>query len=250
MNSPIRNIEQPKYLQIAQTLFNEIQAGIYEVGGLLPTEQELCKQFGISRFTAREALKRLSHLGVVTRRPRVGTTVVAKSPQSLYQQNLGTVNDIYQYASETSLRIDHKEAKSIDAATAALLGASEGEVWLYLRGYRYLPGNTVPIAHTEIWICPAFRSVKGLSGSLHRAVHAFIEEQFGESITTVEQIIDAVHLDDASAKALLADAGAPGLKITRLYRNRRGDLVQHASSVHAAGHFSYRSVFNREWKVT
>jgi DNA-binding GntR family transcriptional regulator len=249
MKSPISTIEQPKYLHIAQTLFNEIQAGIYEVGSLLPTEQQLCKQFGISRFTAREALKRLTHLGVVTRRARIGTTVVARNPQSLYQQNLGTVNDIYQYASETSLKIIHKRPAEIDADTARLLEATRGEVWLHLEGYRYVPGNTIPIACTEIWISPAFRSVKGLSGSLHRAVHAFIEEQFGVSITTVEQTIDAVHLDSASAGALLVEEGAPGLQIERRYRSRNGDLVQYASSVHAAGHFSYRSVFHREWKA-
>lgn len=249
MKSPISNIEQPKYLHIAQTLFNEIQSGVYQVGSLLPTEQELCKQFGISRFTAREALKRLAHLGLVTRRARVGTTVIASNPQSLYQQSLGTVNDIYQYASETSLKIVHKEALELDAATANLLGATAGETWLNLQGYRYLPGNTVPIAHTEIWICPAFRSVKGLNGSLHRAVHAYIEEQFGENITTVEQTIDAVNLDDEAAHALLADPGAAALKIVRRYLNRRGDLIQYASSVHATGHFSYRSVFHREWRM-
>lgn len=247
MKSPISSIEQPKYLHIAQTLFNEIQSGIYEVGSLLPTEQELCKQFGISRFTAREALKRLTHLGVVTRRARIGTTVVAKHPRSLYQQNLGTVNDIYQYASETSLKITHKEPAEIDAGTAQLLEATQGEVWLHLQGCRYVPGNTVPIACTQIWISPAFRSVKGLTGSLHRAVHAFIEEQFGVSITTVEQTIDAIRLDTASANALLVEEGAPGLKIERRYRSRHGELVQYASSVHAAGHFSYRSVFHREW---
>lgn len=249
MKSPISTIEQPKYLHIAQTLFNEIQSGVYEVGSLLPTEQELCKQFGISRFTAREALKRLTHLGVVKRRARIGTTVVSKDPQSLYQQNLGTVNDIYQYASETSLKITHKESREIDAEIAKLLEAAAGEVWLNVQGYRYLPKNTIPIAYTEIWICPAFRSVKGLHGALHRAVHAFIEEQFGVIITTVEQTIDAVHLDERSAHALLVEPGAPGLKVERRYRSRQGDLVQYASSVHAAGHFSYRSVFHREWKA-
>ncbi|HEY1231660.1 MAG TPA: GntR family transcriptional regulator, partial [Ramlibacter sp.] len=46
---------QPRYLQLAQTLLREIEAGKYAVGTQLPTEFELCEQFGVSRATAREA---------------------------------------------------------------------------------------------------------------------------------------------------------------------------------------------------
>lgn len=248
MKSPIAHIDQPKYLQIARTLFNEIQSGIYEVGSFLPTEHELCKQFGISRFTTREALKRLTQLGVVTRRAGIGTRVITRRPQTLYQQTLDSVESIYQYASETSLKVTHAHAVTIDAHTAEMLSAEEGEVWLNVLGNRFVPGNTVPIAYTEIWICPTFRSVKGLKGALCRAVHSYIEEQFGECIATVEQIIDAVEMDKKSANVLMVKPGTPGLKISRRYRNNQGDLIQHASSVHAAGYFSYRSEFQREWK--
>ena len=47
---------QPRYAQVAQALIEDIQAGRYPVGTLLPTEQELCRQFDISRHTVREAM--------------------------------------------------------------------------------------------------------------------------------------------------------------------------------------------------
>jgi len=34
----------PRYLQVANDLIDGIGGGIYPVGGLLPTEMELCKQ--------------------------------------------------------------------------------------------------------------------------------------------------------------------------------------------------------------
>ncbi|NYT63342.1 GntR family transcriptional regulator [Alcaligenaceae bacterium] len=247
MKNSVVNIAQPKYVQLAQTLLNEIEGGVYKVGALLPTEHELCAQFGVSRFTAREALKRLVHLGIVTRQAGIGTTVIAKSTQSSYRQSMGAVNDLYQYASDTSLKILKSETVTLDHDLAQLLKASTGEVWLHLSGKRYVPNSLLPIAQTEIWICPACRSVKGVSGALRQAVHSFIEEQFGESIASVEQDIEAIVLDENTAKALSVKPGSAGLKITRWYLNRHGELVECAVSTHAAERFSYRSVFQREW---
>ncbi|MEG8024873.1 winged helix-turn-helix domain-containing protein [Sphingomonas aurantiaca] len=59
--------QQPRYLQLAQTLINEIEDGRYPIGTLLPTEFDLCDQFGASRFTVREAIKRLVQSGMVSR---------------------------------------------------------------------------------------------------------------------------------------------------------------------------------------
>ena len=74
---PVVDDSQPRYLQIAADLKQAIVSGRYPVGARLPTELELCEQFGISRFTAREAVRVLSSAGLVSRKQRVGTIVVA-----------------------------------------------------------------------------------------------------------------------------------------------------------------------------
>lgn len=48
-----------RYLQVARTLRKEIVDGVYPVGSQLPTEHELCQRFSVSRYTVREALRRL-----------------------------------------------------------------------------------------------------------------------------------------------------------------------------------------------
>jgi DNA-binding transcriptional MocR family regulator len=63
------------YLQIARALKKEIVEGVYPVGSQLPTEDELCKRFSCSRYTVREALRRLREDGLVSSRPRAGTLV-------------------------------------------------------------------------------------------------------------------------------------------------------------------------------
>ncbi|WP_353236088.1 GntR family transcriptional regulator [Diaphorobacter ruginosibacter] len=240
---------QPRYLQLAQTLLNEIESGRYPVGTQLPTEFELCEQFGVSRSTAREAVKRLVSLGLVVRQPRVGSTVCARVATTGYRQSIAEVSDLYQYATETTLHIESGDMVQIDAMQAQQVEGAAGETWLHLLGRRHVAASSDPICVTELWIHPAFRSVQGLKGPLSRAVHAVIEEQFGEVITSVEQEIRALVLSDAHADELGAARGSAGLWVCRKYRNKLQQLVELAISIHPADRFSYTTVLRREWGV-
>ena len=241
--------QQPRYLQLAKTLLNEIESGKYPVGSQLPTEAELCEQFGLSRATAREALRRLVQLGLVVRQPRVGTTVKARTAAAAgYRQSTVDVADLYQYATDTTLAITSSDSVAIDAALAEKLEASPGETWLHLRGLRHAGAQALPICITELWLHPAFRAIKGMQGALKGAVHAAIEEQFGEQISEVDQEIRAVALTRAQAVVLQASPRSPALWVCRRYRNRHGQLVELTESTHPADRFSYSTVLRREWE--
>src|ERR1700729_2184975 len=67
-----------RYLQVARALRKEIVDGVYPVGSQLPTEHQLCERFSVSRYTVREALRRLGDDNLVASRPRAGTLVVPR----------------------------------------------------------------------------------------------------------------------------------------------------------------------------
>jgi GntR family transcriptional regulator len=241
---------QPRYMQLAKTLLNEIESGKYPIGSQIPTELELCEQFGVSRATAREALRRLVQLGLVVRQPRVGTTVKALSAKAGgYRQNTADVGDLYQYATDTTLVIEHSDTLQIDASLAEKLEGSPGETWLHLRGRRHAGGQQLPICTTELWLHPAFRAIRGLMGPLPGAVHAAIEEQFGERVVEVEQEIRAVALNREQVDLLQAPLRSPALWVCRRYRNRHGQLVELTESTHPADRFSYSTVLRRDWEA-
>ncbi len=240
---------QPRYVQLAQTLLNEIETGKYPVGSQLPTEFELCEQFGVSRATAREAVKRLVHMGLVARQPRVGSTVLARATAAAYRQSTAEVGDLYQYATDTTLIIESAETRRLGEAEAAMLEARPGETWLWLQGRRHAKVRREPICLTELWLHPAFRSIRGIMGPLKGAVHAALEEQFGEVVATVEQEIRAVALTRRQAEDLQAAPRSPALWVCRRYRNGQGELIELAISIHPADRFSYSTVLRREWSA-
>jgi len=67
--------EQPKYLQVADTLRQEIAEGIFRDGQTLMTEEELRLRFDVSRQTIRQAIALLEADGLVDRRRGSGTYV-------------------------------------------------------------------------------------------------------------------------------------------------------------------------------
>ncbi len=69
---------QPMYHQIADDLRGRIETGELSPGAQLPTELELREKYEASRNTIRDAIKRLTSLGLVETRPGQGTFVVQK----------------------------------------------------------------------------------------------------------------------------------------------------------------------------
>ena len=69
---------QALYLQIAEKLEDQIRSGSLTMGSQLPTEAELRDQYGASRNTIRDAIKRLTGMGLIETKPGQGTFVTRK----------------------------------------------------------------------------------------------------------------------------------------------------------------------------
>ncbi len=65
----------PLYSQLVGIVKRNISAGTLSPGDLLPSESELCKTFGISRSTVRQAIGALESEGLVVRKQGRGTFV-------------------------------------------------------------------------------------------------------------------------------------------------------------------------------
>ncbi|MFN7236834.1 MAG: GntR family transcriptional regulator, partial [Brevundimonas sp.] len=63
----------PRYRQLAETLRAAIARGDFPVGSQLPPELELAQTHGVSRHTARDAIRLLSEAGLIARRRGAGT---------------------------------------------------------------------------------------------------------------------------------------------------------------------------------
>jgi GntR family transcriptional regulator len=66
------------YIEIIEFLMQDIKSGQYPPGSRLPSEDQLAREFSVSRVTLREALRVLEDDGVIIRRHGSGTFVLEK----------------------------------------------------------------------------------------------------------------------------------------------------------------------------
>lgn len=235
----------PRYLRIARNLRRAIANGRYPLGAQLPTEHELCKRLGVSRFTIREAIRVLASAGLVRRKPRAGTVVAALPDDTRYTQSIGSLHDLSQYARSTNLDYVYVGRIGLSRAQARAMSAAPGEQWIYAVAIRRETPKGKPLGVTRLFLNPALKGIdQALRGS-RGPVYSLIERDFGVRIERVEQVICAVALDEREAINLGVPALTPGLSITRSYFDETGRLLERAENVHPTDRFSYRMELRR-----
>ena len=237
----------PRYLQIARELTAAIASGRYPVGARLPTELELCEHFAISRFTAREAVRVLSTAGLVTRRQRVGTVVIATPDEARYTHAASSVSDLFQYAQDTELRLIYIGKLALARDRAQQFGAKVGDEWTYAMGLRtestLAPAkarDSRPICVTRLFLNPLLEGIDAKLRERKTAVYAIIEREYQVNIQRVEQELQSVALDADDAANLGTTTGSPALLVLRRYYDDRDQLLEVAENIHPGDRFTYR----------
>lgn len=89
----------PLYYQVASVLRQNIYNDVYSAGDRLPSEEELAREFQVSRATLREAISQLVQAGELVRRHGLGTFVTTKERGQFSHVLYGDLESLVQAAS-------------------------------------------------------------------------------------------------------------------------------------------------------
>jgi len=234
-----------RYLRVARTLRKEIADGVYPVGARLPTEHELCEQFQVSRYTVREALRRLREDNLVASRPRAGTVVIPRAATNSYAQSAVSINDLLAFAAGARFHIDTNALVTLDDETAERTGLPAGSDWLAVRGHRQADDQAVPVCRTEYYINRTFAAVGRLLQRHSGPIFPLIEDMFGVAVTEVNQKISAVLVDADLARTLKVDPGTAALQMQRSYTTAEGTIAQVTVNTHPGTGYRHSMTLHR-----
>lgn len=222
----------PAHLEINNYIMNKIHTGEWPVGYMIPTEMQLCDQFGVSRPTVRTAVLRLVQEGHLRRVKGKGTFVTA--PRVLEQSTVfieSFLREMRQRGIEITTEVLEFRIMPAEPEIMAKLESDSREM-IKLSRLRYVKDSfdRGPIVLTTSWFCGAESFL--FKYDFERSSLTEALEENGKHRKYMEKELTAVPLDTKESRLLGVREGALAMRITSLCRDQDGAMVEYCESLY------------------
>lgn len=209
--SLIRENVASLYEQIASLLRDEINQGLYEPSGKLPSEAELCTRFNVSRVTVRLALGKLTEERTVERKQGKGTYAAGKQLRHGLDHLRSFHESLVMQGLHPEMRLVSRDVVTVPDKLRALIGTKEKNCLLLQR--LHLVDNE-PIALGRSFLPVEVESVSW-EMTEQKPTYSILEELTGLPVARADLAIKVGAADSELAKALHLKVGAPLLVMER-----------------------------------
>jgi GntR family transcriptional regulator len=233
----------PLYYQIQQRLIELIRMGALSPGQILPSEQEIAGQLGVSRMTSRQALKSLHDLGVTYSVRGKGTFVSGIKLEKDFRQVLSFTEEMQARGLQPGARVLSFDVISADAEAASALHLAPGEEVVSLRRVRLAGSSPMGIEWSRIphRLCPGLTSIFDPRTSLYEA----LARRFGIRMAIADEIVEARLASAEEARLLRTGKTSPLFLFTRISYVQNGEPTEFVKSVYRADRYKIMNRLTR-----
>ena len=215
----------PLYYQIETALRKAIHNGEFEDGDPFPSEQQLCKKFGVSRLTVRQALTMLEDERLIKREQGRGTFVVKSSNSRTSFDVYGYVDDLLYVAENTQLKLTSKALVTVDAQLSRYIEMAEEEDVYLFQGFRHFIAEDYN-AYFKAYVPKELGERISLGNKERSIFFTEIEEISMERVYRATQVTSASVADEYIASIMNVSVGHPLLVIKRIYYTKRDNILE------------------------
>jgi len=230
---------RPKSQPVYDLLRERLESGAFEPDSLLPTEEELQAELGVSRYALREALAQLERQRYIERRRRAGTRVLTPPSKHVFRHATSSRVELMEFVHHTTIDFSPPELVETDGRLARELGCDEMRRWNRMEGIRIDPTDNTPIGVVQLYVDAARAPITAKTDFGNRLVYQWLEEKHGIRAASISQDISAVLLSEKDAEVMNERVGAPALRIARRYFDDKQRIFQISVTTHRAKNFIY-----------
>jgi GntR family transcriptional regulator len=195
-----REDHQKLYLQLYEILKRKIESGEWPLGSQIPTEEELCKSFNVSRATVRTAVIELVRQGYLKREQGKGTFIL----KSIASEGLTMFTNFRELLFEESLSF----STTVLARTVMMpiddldtkLDISKDKHIIYIKRLRLIDNDPVLLQESYVpyHICPLLLE----EDIEHQSLFDLFEKKYGIKITKVKTYLEITYLKSDEARLI------------------------------------------------
>ncbi len=213
---------EPAYLHIANTMAEQIGAGVYRPGDQLPTEQQLRAKFGVSPVTVRRAISLLLSRGLVTTTQGKGTFVRSLDiGEAVFR--LHEITERWTDDASVDVKLLEARIRPGEELEARMLHRAPGEPLVYLR--RLIQRRGIPLVYQVEHV--VYDECRPLVESQLQvtSLDGVLLASRGEGVPSGRLSIQAVSLDTEAARYLKVPEASPAFCLEHLFLDFEGRPV-------------------------
>ena len=220
-----KNVPIPLYYQLKQILSEYIRGK--KIGTTIPTEEELCRRYEISRPTVRQAINELVVEGYLQRKKGKGTFV---SQPKLHQDFMAVLESFNEEMIGKGLNpgtkvLDARITKGTKKVCEALNINEEGEV-VHLERLRSV--NNEPIVIVDTYL-PYNKVANILENNFEeKSLYKIIANDYGYAIDKATRTLEPRIAREYEAKMLKVEKGTPIQYIETITLTKTGDPIEYS----------------------
>jgi GntR family transcriptional regulator len=244
VNTIDRARPQKLYCQIIEILQRHIERGEWKVGSRIPTEEELCSRYNVSRGTVRLAIEELVSSGYLKRFQGKGTFVRRRNPDNRIAMltHLGG-NEVCHYAS----------CLTRDVGTTVLqppghirdhLSLADDEPCFY--AMRLTIADCTPVVLQKLYVARSRMSgVPDPAALTDSSPHACIERLCGARIQSIREMSDVSTMDERERALLELGPFASALRTRQTYYGQGDTPLGFSESLYRTDTYPRMVAFER-----
>ncbi len=140
----------PLYFQLKTIIESRITSGEFNPGDKIPSENQLCEDYGVSRTTARQAIAELVNIGKLVRTQGRGTFVADRPSDRLLYRLTGFSSDMKKQGFNPSSKVLEFRVMIPTMDIAKILQINPSEAVIYMKRLRFIDGQLMGMESTYL----------------------------------------------------------------------------------------------------
>ena len=194
--------QSPLSQQLMNRLKDDISAGVYPAGARIPSEQQLCESYSVSRVTVRKAILDLVQEGLLVRKQGKGTFVAGQRLQRDLRHITSFTDACAQRGQQTESRLVSAQLVPATGEDAHLLGLAEDAALFEIIRVRLIGGEPVMLEINRFPESFAYLKDEAAEGSLYACL-----QRHGVIPATAVHDISLSHATPMVSKHLNTEVG-------------------------------------------
>lgn len=233
----------PLYQQLFILLKNRIQSGEIEAGAMVPGEQELAADFGVSRITCKRALNELADAGLVSRRRGLGTRVLERPRPPMVRASIeGWLENVSVMGKTTRAEVLSFDYVSATREVADALEVPVGATVQRAVRVRWLARD--PMSYLVTYVPESLGRRYSREDMGDRALLRLLEDA-GVTVASAWQSISATLAEPEVAAALAVPAGSPLIDLRRIVRDTEARPAEYIRALYRPDRYRFEMSMRR-----